>query len=82
MFQNYIVESEFASCTFKGVGTKLSALHRSATVKKKPSRKLADEVADESRSTQITVAADMVFSLSKNLSGVSGSGRLRHIWRV
>jgi brefeldin A-inhibited guanine nucleotide-exchange protein len=40
-------------------------------VKKKPGRKLADEVADESRSTQITVAADMVFSLSKNLSGVS-----------
>lgn len=43
-------------------------------MKKKPSRKLADEVADESRSTQITVAADMVFSLSKNLSGVSDTG--------
>lgn len=45
-------------------------------MKKKPARKLADEVADESRSTQITVAADMVFSLSKNLSGVSFIFRL------
>ena len=44
---------------------------RSATAKKRPGRKLADEVADESRSTQVTVAADMVFSSSKNLSGVS-----------
>lgn len=51
-------------------------------MKKKPSRKLADEVADESRSTQITVAADMVFSLSKNLSGVSDTGHLCHFWRA
>ncbi|WWD18344.1 hypothetical protein CI109_102794 [Kwoniella shandongensis] len=29
----------------------------------------ADEVAEESRSSQVTVAADMVFSMSKNLSG-------------
>ena len=29
----------------------------------------ADEVAEESRSSQVTVAADMVFSTSKNLSG-------------
>jgi hypothetical protein len=44
---------------------------RSAVNKKKPGRKLAEEVADESRSTQVTVAADMVFSSSKNLTGVS-----------
>lgn len=30
-----------------------------------------EEVAEESRSSQVTVAADMVFSTSKNLSGVS-----------
>lgn len=35
------------------------------TTKRKP----ADEVAEESRSSQVTVAADMVFSTSKNLSG-------------
>lgn len=29
-----------------------------------------EEVAEESRSSQVTVAADMVFSTSKNLSGV------------
>ncbi|WVQ96796.1 hypothetical protein IAU59_003903 [Kwoniella sp. CBS 9459] len=29
----------------------------------------AEEVAEESRSSQVTVAADMVFSMSKNLSG-------------
>nr|XP_019012604.1 guanine nucleotide exchange protein for ADP-robosylation factor [Kwoniella pini CBS 10737]OCF51385.1 guanine nucleotide exchange protein for ADP-robosylation factor [Kwoniella pini CBS 10737] len=37
----------------------------SITRKKGP----ADEVAEESRSSQVTVAADMVFSTSKNLSG-------------
>lgn len=31
----------------------------------------AEELANESRSTHITVAADMVFSLSHYLSGVS-----------
>jgi brefeldin A-inhibited guanine nucleotide-exchange protein len=31
----------------------------------------ADELAEESRSSQVTVAADRVFALSKNLSGVS-----------
>jgi brefeldin A-inhibited guanine nucleotide-exchange protein len=35
------------------------------TTKRRP----ADEVAEESRSSQVTVAADMVFSTSKNLSG-------------
>ncbi|KAJ9127856.1 hypothetical protein QFC24_000140 [Naganishia onofrii] len=52
-------------------GIDVPELHRreSATAKKRPGRKLADEVADESRSTQVTVAADMVFSSSKNLSG-------------
>ena len=30
-----------------------------------------EDVASESRSAQVTVAADMVFSLSKHLSGVS-----------
>jgi brefeldin A-inhibited guanine nucleotide-exchange protein len=36
------------------------------------SKKLpAEELANESRSTHITVAADMVFSLSHYLSGVS-----------
>jgi brefeldin A-inhibited guanine nucleotide-exchange protein len=29
------------------------------------------DVAEEGRSTQVTVAADMVFSLSRKLSGVS-----------
>ncbi|OCF43947.1 guanine nucleotide exchange protein for ADP-robosylation factor [Kwoniella heveanensis CBS 569] len=33
------------------------------------SRAPAEEVAEESRSSQVTVAADMVFSMSKNLSG-------------
>ena len=32
----------------------------------------AEELAAESRSRHITVAADMIFSWSKNLSGVSG----------
>ena len=31
----------------------------------------AEELAAESRSRHITVAADMIFSWSKNLSGVS-----------
>jgi hypothetical protein len=31
----------------------------------------AEELANESRSTHITVSADMVFSLSNQLSGVS-----------
>jgi len=39
-------------------------------------RKPAEEVAEESRSSQVTVAADMVFSMSKNLSGVSHPTRL------
>ncbi|ODN81723.1 hypothetical protein L202_02117 [Cryptococcus amylolentus CBS 6039] len=39
---------------------------RKSTHKKKA---LAEEVAEESRSSQVTVAADMVFSTSKNLSG-------------
>ena len=37
-------------------------------------RRPAEEVAEESRSSQVTVAADMVFSTSKNLSGVSTLG--------
>lgn len=37
-----------------------------------PKRKPADEIAEESRSREVTVAADMVFSQTKNLSGVSG----------
>ena len=43
---------------------------------KRPSSKRrapADEVAEESRSREVTIAADRVFSLSNNLSGVSGS---------
>jgi len=36
---------------------------------KKSKNRPADEVAEESRSSQVTVAADMVFSTSKNLSG-------------
>lgn len=36
-----------------------------------------EELANESRSTHITVAADMVFSLSHYLSGVSTSTSLR-----
>jgi brefeldin A-inhibited guanine nucleotide-exchange protein len=43
---------------------------RSANGKKPLAKKRpADEVAEESRSSQVTVAADMVFSTSKNLSG-------------
>jgi len=38
---------------------------------KKARRRPAEEVAEESRSREVTVAADMVFSMSKNLSGVS-----------
>ncbi|EIW73609.1 hypothetical protein TREMEDRAFT_25229 [Tremella mesenterica DSM 1558] len=38
---------------------------RRQSSKKRPT----DDVADESRSSQVTVAADMVFSTSKNLSG-------------
>lgn len=38
---------------------------------KKPKRRPADEVAEESRSREVTVAADMVFSQTKHLSGVS-----------
>jgi brefeldin A-inhibited guanine nucleotide-exchange protein len=34
-------------------------------------RRPAEEVAEESKSSQVTVAADMVFSRSKDLSGVS-----------
>ncbi|WVQ80563.1 hypothetical protein IAT38_002668 [Cryptococcus sp. DSM 104549] len=40
---------------------------RRSTVSKR--RAPAEEVAEESRSSQVTVAADMVFSTSKNLSG-------------
>ncbi|WWC88824.1 uncharacterized protein L201_003737 [Kwoniella dendrophila CBS 6074] len=40
---------------------------KSTTITRK--RGPADEVAEESRSSQVTVAADMVFSTSKNLSG-------------
>lgn len=46
----------------------------------------AEELANESRSTHITVAADMVFSLSHYLSGVSvrmhdkqASGSIQHL---
>ena len=42
-----------------------------STGKKGVKRRPADEVAEESRSREVTVAADMVFSMSKNLSGVS-----------
>lgn len=38
-----------------------------------------EELANESRSTHITVAADMVFSLSHYLSGVSTSISLRRL---
>lgn len=41
----------------------------SSSGKRAGKRKPADEVAEESRSSQVTVAADMVFSTSKNLSG-------------
>jgi hypothetical protein len=37
------------------------------------SRKPAEDLANESRSTHITVAADMVFSLSHHLSGVGSA---------
>jgi brefeldin A-inhibited guanine nucleotide-exchange protein len=67
MFQNCIVASKSKVFYLDWALTPC----RSATTKKKPGRKLAEEVADESRSTQVTVAADMVFSSSKNLSGVS-----------
>jgi Sec7-like guanine-nucleotide exchange factor len=43
--------------------------NRSVNGKKQLKNKPADEVAEESRSSQVTVAADMVFSTSKNLSG-------------
>jgi Sec7-like guanine-nucleotide exchange factor len=43
----------------------LSANGKKSYAKNRP----ADEVAEESRSSQVTVAADMVFSTSKNLSG-------------
>lgn len=39
--------------------------------KQSRSKKPTEELANESRSTHITVAADMVFSLSHYLSGVS-----------
>ncbi len=42
---------------------------RSKTLKGR--RAPAENVAEEGRSSQVTVAADMVFSMSKNLSGVS-----------
>lgn len=42
-----------------------------ANGKKPAKRRPADEVAEESRSREVTVAADMVFSQTKNLSGVS-----------
>jgi hypothetical protein len=45
-----------------------NASKRQSLVKRKAP---AEEVAEESRSSQVTVAADMVFSMSKNLSGVS-----------
>ena len=67
MSQNCIVASEHQVGCFAIIA---DSVLRSATNKKKPGRKLAEEVADESRSTQVTVAADMVFSSSKNLSGV------------
>lgn len=40
-------------------------------IRKSSRRMPAEELANESRSTHITVAADMVFSLSHYLSGVS-----------
>lgn len=39
-----------------------------------------EELANESRSTHITVAADMVFSLSHYLSGVSRDPRDNAMW--
>src|SRR5882762_8981789 len=43
------------------------------TPHRKSRRLPTEELANESRSTHITVAADMVFSLSHYLSGVSSS---------
>lgn len=46
-------------------------LHVPLTICLRKSRKLpTEELANESRSTHITVAADMVFSLSHYLNGV------------
>ncbi|WVR06225.1 hypothetical protein IAU60_003255 [Kwoniella sp. DSM 27419] len=47
--------------------TSVADRRKSSVAAKK--RTPADEVAEESRSSQVTVAADMVFSMSKNLSG-------------
>nr|ODN91502.1 guanine nucleotide exchange protein for ADP-robosylation factor [Cryptococcus depauperatus CBS 7855] len=46
-------------------GMDVPDLNRTFSKKRAP----AEEVAEESRSSQVTVAADMVFSTSKNLSG-------------
>lgn len=47
------------------IGVRSTANGKRQATKRRP----ADEVAEESRSSQVTVAADMVFSTSKNLSG-------------
>lgn len=60
MFQIYPRESKsYVDCAYLSTG------------KKGTRRKMADEVAEDARSREVTVAADMVFSMSNNLSGVS-----------
>ena len=50
-------------------GLEVSDGRRSAATSKNSSKRPTEDVAEESRSSQVTVAADMVFSTSKNLSG-------------
>jgi brefeldin A-inhibited guanine nucleotide-exchange protein len=56
-------------------GVDVPDLNRSNTGKKSNAAKKrpADEVAEETRSREVTVASDKVFSMSTNLSGVSHS---------
>lgn len=51
-----------------------STSSRRSVASKRDKKRLDDELAEESRSSQVTVAADKVFSLSQNLSGVSWPG--------
>lgn len=46
-----------------------STASKKSTNSKKDKKRPAEELAEESRSSQVTVAADKVFSLSQNLSG-------------